>query len=347
MGSETYRAVQVSATGQFELVERDVTPPPPGGVRIRVEACGVCHSDLITILGLSDGITYPRVPGHEVVGKIDAIGEGVEDKAWSVGQRVGVGYFAGPDFQCSACRRGDFVNCFHQMVTGVGTDGGYAEVMLASERALIAVPDGITSSDAAPLLCAGVTVYKALRSSPARSGDLVAIRGVGGLGHLAIQFARAMGMRVAAIGRGAQKHDVALDLGAHFYLDTQKVDAVEALLALGGASVILTTAPSNKAAGQLARGLAPRGTLVVLGVGGDGPVQLSAADLVFGSRSITGSLTGTTIETEDTLAFSLQQGVRPIVEVVPLEQAPEAYSRMMRGEARFRMVLATDLFQPR
>jgi len=339
MSSETYRAVQVSATGQFELVERDITPPPPGSVRIRVEACGVCHSDLITVLGLLDDITYPRVPGHEVIGKIDALGEGVEGTAWTLGQRVGVGYFAGPDFQCNACRRGDFVNCLHQKVTGVGIDGGYAEVMIASERALVAVPDGIASPEAAPLVCAGVTVYTALRSSPARSGDLVAIQGVGGLGHLATQFARAMGMRVAAIGRGAEKQDVALRLGAHFYLDTQKVDAAEALQALGGANLILATAPSNKAAGQLAGGLAPRGTLVVLGVGGDGPLQLSAANLVFGSRSISGSLTGTTIETEDTLAFSLQQGVRPIVEVVPLDQAPEAYARVMRGEARFRMVL--------
>jgi alcohol dehydrogenase, propanol-preferring len=339
MSSETYRAVQVSATGQFELVERDVTLPPPGEVRIRVEACGVCHSDVITVLGLSSDITYPRVPGHEVIGRIDAVGEGVDAKAWAMGQRVGVGYWGGPDFQCAPCRRGDFVNCLHQKVTGVGTDGGYAEVMLASERALIAVPDGLPPREAAPLVCAGVTVYTALRSSPARAGDLVAIQGIGGLGHLAIQFARAMGMRVAAIGRGAGKRDVALQLGAHMYLDTQNVDAAEALQALGGARVILTTAPSNKAAGQLVAGLAPRGTLVVLGVGGDGPMQLSAANLVFGSRSITGSLTGTTIETEDTLAFGLQQGVRPIVETMPLEQAPEAYSRMMRGEARFRMVL--------
>ena len=339
MSSETYRAVQVGATGQFELVERDVTPPPPGNVRIRVEACGVCHSDLITVLGLLSDIAYPRVPGHEVIGRIDALGEGVDDSAWAVGQRVGVGYSAGPDFQCALCRRGDFVNCLHQKITGVGTDGGYAEAMIASERALVAVPDGIAPPQAAPLVCAGVTVYKALRSSPARSGDLVAIQGVGGLGHLAIQFAHAMGMRVVAIGRGAAKREVALELGAEVYLDTQSVDAAEALQALGGASVILTTAPSNKAAGKLAEGLAPRGTLVVLGVGGDGPMQLSAADLVFGSRSITGSLTGTTIETEDTLAFSLQQGVLPIVEVVPLEEAPEAYSRMMRGEARFRMVL--------
>jgi propanol-preferring alcohol dehydrogenase len=344
MTTETYRAVQVSALGQFDLVERDVTPPPPGKVRIRVEACGVCHSDVITVLGLFPDIAYPRIPGHEVVGKIDALGDGVS--GWSIGQRVGVGYLGGPDFHCALCRRGDFVNCLNQGVTGVASDGGYSEVMFASESGLVAIPQELAPQDAAPLVCAGVTTYSALRNSSARSGDLVAIQGIGGLGHLGIQFARSMGMQVAAIGRGPDKKELALRLGAHTYLDTQEADAVAALQALGGAKVILATAPSNKAAGQLAGGLAPRGMLVVLGVGGDGPMQISPAALVFGSRSIAGTLTGTTIETEDTLSFSVLHGVRPMIETVPLEQAAEAYARMMRGDARFRMVLVTENVAP-
>jgi len=339
MTAEMYRAVQVSALGQFELVERDVRPPPAGNVRIRVEACGICHSDVITVLGLFPNISYPRVPGHEVIGKIDALGDGVS--SWNIGQRVGVGYLSGPDFQCVPCRRGDFVNCLNQAVTGVGSDGGYAEVMFASEHGLVAIPDELASRDAAPLVCAGVTTFNALRNSSARSGDLIAVQGIGGLGHLGIQFARSMGMRVAAIGRGPEKKDVALRLGAHTYIDTQQTDAAAALQALGGASVILATASSNKAAGQLVGGLAPRGTLVIAGVGGDGPVQISPGELVFSSRSITGALTGTTIDTEDTLSFSVLNDVRPIVEAVPLEDAAEAYGRMMRGEARFRMVLVT------
>jgi propanol-preferring alcohol dehydrogenase len=211
MTTETYRAVQVTALGQFEPVERNVTPPPPGEVRIRVEACGVCHSDVITVLGLFPHITYPRVPGHEVVGKIDALGDGVS--AWSIGERVGVGFLGGPDFDCVSCRRGDFVNCLHQEVTGVTTDGGYSEVMFASASGLVAIPDELAPQDAAPLVCAGVTTYNALRNSPARSGDLVAIQGIGGLGHLGIQFARAMGMRVAVIERGGDKKELALRLG--------------------------------------------------------------------------------------------------------------------------------------
>jgi D-arabinose 1-dehydrogenase-like Zn-dependent alcohol dehydrogenase len=338
MSTETYRAVQVSALGQFELVERDVLPPPPGYVRIRVEACGVCHSDVITILGLFP-IAYPRVPGHEVVGKIDALGAGVS--AWRVGQRVGVGYLGGPDFECDPCRRGDFVNCLHQPVTGVTTDGGYAEVMLASERGLVAIPDELTSLDAAPLVCAGVTAYNALRNSDARSGDLVAIEGIGGVGHLALQFARSMGMRVAAIGRGSDKRGIAFELGAHEYVDAQDVDPGAALQAMGGAKVVLATAPSNKAAARLTAGLGIRGTLVIVGVGGDGPMPVSPNDVVFGSRSVVGALTGTTLETEETLSFSVQQGIRPMVEVMPLERADEAYARMMRGDARFRIVLAT------
>jgi propanol-preferring alcohol dehydrogenase len=340
MSSTTYRAMQVGALGQFEPVERVVRPPLPGQVRIRVEACGVCPFDVVTVLGLFPHIAYPRVPGHEAIGRIDALGSGV--RGWSLGQRVGVGYFGGPDFHCAPCRRGDFVNCSHQGVTGVATDGGYAEVMYASEFGLVAIPDELRSQDAAPLLCAGVATYNALRKSDARAGDFVAVQGIGGLGHLGIQFARAMGMRVAAIGRGADKKSLALELGAHSYIDTQVSDAAAELRALGGAKVILATAATNRAAGPLVGGLAERGDLVVLGVSGDGPMQISPAELVFGSRSVTGALTGTTSETEDGLAFSVLQDVRPMVETLPLERAAEAYSRMIRGEARFRMVLVNE-----
>jgi propanol-preferring alcohol dehydrogenase len=338
MPTETYRAVQVSALGQFQMVRRGITSPPPGKVRIRVEACGVCRSDAVTVLGLRPDISYPHVPGHEVVGKIDALGDGVS--GWLVGQRVGVGYLGGPDFRCVHCRRGDFANCVQQDVTGITTDGGYAEVMFARESGLVAVPDEISPQDAAPLVCAGVTTYNALRSF-ARPGDLVAVQGIGGVGHLAIQFARAMALRVVAIGRSAAKEQLALALGAHTYIDTQAIDPAAALRARGGAAVILATAPSNRATERLVGGLAPRGTLVILGVGGDGPMLISPGDLVSGARAIVGTLTGTTIETADALAFSVGHDVRPMVETIPLELAADAYSRMIQGAARFRMVLVT------
>jgi D-arabinose 1-dehydrogenase-like Zn-dependent alcohol dehydrogenase len=339
MNKETHRAMQVTEPGRFELVERAITQPPAGKVRIRIEACGVCHSDILTVEGVFPGISYPRVPGHEAIGKIDALGEGVS--GWTVGQRVGVGYLAGPCFHCEQCLRGDFVNCENQGVTGVGSDGGYAEVMIAGERGLVAVPDALTSADAAPLLCAGVTTCNALRNSPARPGDLVAIQGIGGLGHLGIQFARGMGFRVVAIGRGADKAPLAAHLGASRYIDAATEDPAAVLQKMGGAKVILATAASNKAMGPLVGGLKPRGRLIVVGVGADGPIELSPTALVFGSRSIEGALTGSTIDTADTLAFSVLENIRPMIETVPLENAPDAYARMMRGEARFRIVLVT------
>lgn len=341
MNNETYRAVQVTEPGKFELVQRTVAEPSAGKVRIRVEACGVCHSDVITMQGVFPGISYPRVPGHEVVGKIDALGEGVSEEHWKIGQRVGVGYLGGPCHRCQYCRRGDFVNCEKQGVTGVHSDGGYAEVMFANEHGLVAIPGELASADAAPLLCAGVTTSNALRNSPARPGDLVAIQGIGGLGHLGVQYARGMGFRVAAIGRGPDKGSMVAALGAHHYIDSLVEDPAAALQKLGGAKVILATAASNKTMGALAGGLKPRGRLIVVGVGGDGPLEVSAIPLVFGSRSIEGALTGSAIDTEDTLSFSVLENIRPKIETVALEHAAEAYARMMRGEAHFRIVLLT------
>jgi len=328
--------MQASAVGKLELVTRPLTEPPPGSVRIRVEACGVCHSDILTIEGVGPGLTFPRVPGHEVVGRIDAIGDAVD--RWRPGQRVGVGFLGGYCGHCEPCRRGDFVNCQNQAVSGLHTDGGYAEVMVANERGLAAVPDGLAPADAAPLLCAGVTTFNALRNAPARPGDLVAVHGIGGLGHLGVQFARHMGFRVAAIARGADKAPLAAQLGAHHYIDSGAEDPAAALQTLGGASVILTTVPSGKAMSPLIGGLKAKGRMVVVGVGTD-PIEADTAQLTFGTRGLQGSLTGSPIDEEDTLAFSVLQNIRPMIETMKLEQAAEAYGRMMRGDARFRMVL--------
>jgi alcohol dehydrogenase, propanol-preferring len=336
---DTYKAVEVTAPGIFRVAEKPLRRPGVGQVRIRVEACGVCHTDVATVQGLLPGIIYPRVPGHEVIGKIDAVGDGVA--GWHIDQRVGVSYLAGPCFRCRPCRRGDFVNCENQGVTGFSSDGGYAEVMIASEHGLAAIPDELASAEAAPLLCAGVTTYNALRNSPALPGDLVAIQGVGGLGHLGIQFARGMGFRVAAVGRGKDKRSLAERLGANHYIDSQIEDAAAALEAMGGAKVILATAANNKSMGPLVGGLTPRGRMVVVGVGFDGSLEVSPAKLIFGSRSIEGARTGSTIDVEDTLSFSVLKNVRPMIETVPLVKAADAYARMMRGEARFRMVLTT------
>jgi propanol-preferring alcohol dehydrogenase len=338
MKAGSYRAVQVSAPRKFELVERAVVPPPSGKVRIRVEACGVCHSDVLTVEGLFPNIVYPRVPGHEAVGKIDALGEGVE--GWRVGQRVAVGYLGGPCFRCTPCRRGDFVSCLNQGISGVSHDGGYAEVMIANEHALAAVPDELSATEAAPLICAGITTYNALRNSPARPGDLVAIQGVGGLGHLGVQFARAMGFRVVAIERSTDRTDLARQLGAHHYINSEAEDPAAALQALGGATLILATAPSGKAMSPLIGGLIPRGRMVAVGVGVDS-IDVDSAALVLSSRSVEGSLTGKAIDGEDTLAFSVLGKIRPLIETMPLEQAADAYARMMEGKARFRMVLVT------
>jgi propanol-preferring alcohol dehydrogenase len=337
--STTYRAIQAIAPGKLLAVELAVAEPPPGYVRIRIEACGVCHSDAATVEGGFPGLTYPRVPGHEAVGKIDALGSGVEP--WRVGQRIGVGFLGGHCGICSRCRRGDFVNCERQPASGVHADGGYAEVMIAKANALVAIPDELSPVEAAPLLCAGLTTFNALRKSKARAPDLVAIQGVGGLGHLGIQYAKHMGFKVAAIARGAEKRDLALKLGAHHYVDSSTQDPSAELQRLGGARVILATAANNKSMSELIGGLAPRGEMIVAGAGGGEPMGINARFLVFGERSIVGTLTGHSIEGEDTLAFSALQGIRAMIETFPLAKAQEAYRRMMNNEARFRVVLVT------
>jgi D-arabinose 1-dehydrogenase-like Zn-dependent alcohol dehydrogenase len=324
--AKTYKAVEVSAPGVLRVVERAIPAPGPGQVRIRVEACGICHTDSATVTGTYPGLKLPRVPGHEVVGRIEALGGGVS--RWKIGQRVGVGLIAGEDGVCEPCRR------------GVTVDGGYAEVMIAEARGIASVPDELSSAEAAPLLCAGITTYNALRNAGLRGGDLVGVQGIGGLGHLGVQFARHMGFRTVAIGRGSDKEKLAKQLGAHVYIDTALEDAAAVLQRMGGARAILATAPSGDGMGPLVSGLAAHGKLIVVGVPSD-PIQLSAFPLVFGGRSIYGSLTGTPIDNEDTLAFSVLENIRPMIETVPLEQAADAYARMMQGKARFRMVLLT------
>jgi propanol-preferring alcohol dehydrogenase len=336
--AETYKAVEVSAPGTLRVVERQVSEPGPGQVRIRVEACGVCHTDAATVTGNYPGLTLPRVPGHEVVGRIDALGTGIT--RWKIGQRVGVGFFGGEDGVCEPCRRGDTVNCQNPVLPGITVDGGYAEVIIAEARGVAAIPDELTSVEAAPLLCAGLTTYNALRNAGLRGGDLVAVQGVGGLGHLGIQFARRMGFRTVAIGRGGDKEDMAKELGAHLYIDSAVEDASALLRRMGGARAILATAPSGGSMGPLVSGLAARGKLIVVAVPTD-EIRLSAFPLVFGGRSIYGTLTGTAIDNEDTLAFSVLENIRPMIETAPLAQAAEAYARMMEGKARFRMVLIT------
>ncbi len=335
----TYTAVEVSEPGTLQVVQRPLPTPAAGQVRIRVEACGVCHTDAATVTGTYPGLTLPRVPGHEVVGRIDALGSGVS--RWTIGQRVGVGFFGGEDGVCEPCRRGDFVNCRNPVIPGITVDGGYAEVMVAESRGLASIPDDLTSAEAAPLLCAGVTTYNALRNAGLRGGDLVAVQGIGGLGHLGIQFARRMGFRTVALGRGREKETLARDLGAHVYIDTAVDDAVAMLQRMGGARAILATGTSGHAMGPLVSGLAARGKFIVVGVPAD-HIQLSASPLVFGGRSIYGALSGTAIDNEDTLAFSVLENIRPMIEPVPLEQAAEAYARMMQGKARFRMVLTMN-----
>jgi D-arabinose 1-dehydrogenase-like Zn-dependent alcohol dehydrogenase len=333
---DTYKAVEVYEPGKLRIVERKVTDPGAGQVRIRVEACGICHTDAATVMGIYPGLTLPRVPGHEVVGRIEALGSGVS--RWKIGQRVGVGLIAGEDGVCEPCRRGDAVNCQNPVVSGVTADGGYAEVMIAEARGISSVPDELTSAEAAPLLCAGITTYNALRNAGLRGGDLVAIQGIGGLGHLGVQFARHMGFRTVAIGRGRDKEKLAKDLGAHVYIDSAADDAAVALQRMGGARAILATGTSGGAMGTLVSGLAAHGKLIVAGVPED-EIKLNAFPLVFGGRSIYGTLTGTPIDGEDTLAFSVLENIRPMIETFPLDQAADAYARMLQGKARFRVVL--------
>ncbi|OKI44710.1 alcohol dehydrogenase catalytic domain-containing protein [Micromonospora sp. CB01531] len=331
-----YRAVEATADGDFTLVEREFEPPGAGQVRIAVEACGVCHSDVAGIMNMTGSRPsgVPVVPGHEVIGRIDALGDGVS--GWRVGQRVGLGYLGGHCGACAMCQRGDFVYCTDQPVLGDSQQGGYAEYLTARTSGLVAVPDDMPAAELAPLMCAGLTVHHALVSSVARAGDLVAVQGIGGLGHLGIQYARAMGFRVAAIARGRDKEELALQLGAHHYIDSTASD--QALQELGGARVVLATASSGASMSPLIGGLAVRGQLVVVGVAQD-PIEVSTVPLIFGGRAIVGSLTGTPRDNEDNVGFAHAHNIRPMVETVPLEQAGEAYARMMSGDARFRMVL--------
>jgi D-arabinose 1-dehydrogenase-like Zn-dependent alcohol dehydrogenase len=334
--SASYKAVEITRPGVFTTTQRSLLDPPAGQVRIRVEACGVCHSDSGTVEGVLPGLTFPRVPGHEVVGKIDALGQGVS--GWKIGQRVGVGFLGGHCGECQSCRRGDFVNCTKQPVTGAHFDGGYAEVMMAFPSGLVAIPDGLSSVDAAPLLCAGITTFNALRRSIAKPGELVAILGIGGLGHLGVQFASHMGFKVVAVARGAEKEQLAKKLGAHHYIDSSAGDPAAALKALGGAMVILATASDSKAMSKIMGGLAPRGRMIVVGAGME-PLQVSPFQLLFSSVGVEGALTGSPIDNEDTLAFSLLKGIKPMIETFPLEKAEEGYQKMMSNKARFRVVL--------
>jgi len=331
------KVAQISKPGgDFEIVERDIPEPDAGQVRIKVQACGVCHSDVLTKEGLWPGIQYPRIPGHEVVGIIDEVGSGVS--TWKMGQRVGVGWHGGQDGTCRECRRGDFRNCRNLKISGISFDGGYQQYMVAPIEALVAVPDGLSDTEAAPLLCAGITTYNALRHSGALPGDLVAVQGVGGLGHLGIQFAQKFGYKVAGIGRGSENAPLAKKLGANVYIDSVATNAAEELQKMGGARAILATAPSSKAMSELIDGLGPNGTLMVIGAAFD-PIEVTPVQLITGSRAIQGWSSGTAADSEDTLNFAELTGVRPMIETYPLERAGEAYARMMSGKAQFRVVL--------
>lgn len=329
------RAVQVSRPGgPFELVERDIPEPGPGSVRIKVQACGICHSDSLVKEGHWPGIQYPRVPGHEVAGVIDAVGAGLAE--WETSQRVGVGWYGGHCGYCESCRRGDFITCRQGKICGMSYDGGYADYMIAPAQARI--PDELPAADAGPLLCAGITTYNALRKSGARAGDLVAVLGVGGLGHLGLQYAAKMGFNTVAIARGKDKEQLARQLGARHYVDTTSQNPAEELTKLGGARVILATATNAKAMSAVVAGLGIDGKLIVIGAAPE-PLEVPALLLLGGRRTITGWPSGAAIDSEDTMNFSVQAGVRSMNEVYPLERAADAYDRMMSGKARFRVVL--------
>jgi D-arabinose 1-dehydrogenase-like Zn-dependent alcohol dehydrogenase len=333
----TMKVAQVAKPGEgFQIVEREIPQPGPGEVRIKVQACGVCHSDVLTVDGLFPGIKYPRVPGHEVAGIVDAVGAGVT--AWKKGQRVGVGWHGGHDNTCRECRRGDFRNCQNGKITGISYDGGYQQYMVAPVEALASIPESLKDVDAAPLLCAGITTYNALRHSGALPGDLVAVQGIGGLGHLGIQFANKFGYKVAAVGRGPENAALAKKLGASVYIDSKATNAAEELQKLGGAKVILATAPNSKAMSELINGLGPNGKLIVIGATFD-PIEVTPLQLIGGSKSIEGWAAGTPADSEDTLLFAELSGVRPMIETYPLEKAAEAYARMLSGKAEFRVVL--------
>jgi D-arabinose 1-dehydrogenase-like Zn-dependent alcohol dehydrogenase len=337
VAAATMKAAQVPAPGAaFGIVEREIPNPGFREVRIKVQACGVCHSDAFTKEGYWPGIQYPRIPGHEVAGIIDDVGDGISE--WKKGQRVGVGWHGGHDGTCRECRRGDFRNCRNLQIPGISYDGGYQEYMVAPTSALVAIPDALGDVDAAPLLCAGITTYNALRHSGALPGDLVAVLGIGGLGHLGIQFANKFGYRVAAIGRGSENAASAKELGASAYIDSQSTNPAQALQKLGGAKAILATAPSSQAMSALIDGLAPNGKLMVVGAAFE-PIEATPVQLISGSRTIQGWASGTPSDSEDTLRFAELTGVRAMIETYPLEKAEEAYARMMSGKAQFRVVL--------
>ena len=335
---DTMRAVQVSKPGgEFELVAREVPRPGPGEALVRVHACGVCHSDLFAKEGGYPGVSHPLVPGHEIAGEIAALGDGV--KGWEIGQHVGVGWFGGNCGYCEWCRRGSLIDCENMEIPGVTVDGGYADYVVVRATGLASMPDELSAEEAAPLLCAGITTFNALRRSSARGGDRVAVLGVGGLGHLAVQFAVKLGFETIAVARGAEKEPLARKLGAHHYIDSTAGDPAQALLALGGADLILSTVTSSDAMAALFGGLRPNGTLLVVGASME-PIAVPAAMLIGGSKTITGHASGTARDSEDTLNFSVLSGVRPMIETMPLESAAQAYEKMMSGDARFRMVLS-------
>jgi D-arabinose 1-dehydrogenase-like Zn-dependent alcohol dehydrogenase len=322
--------------GDWELAERDIPDPGPGQVRMKVEACGICHSDMMVKEGWWPGLQYPRVPGHEVAGRIDALGDRVT--GWQTGQRVGVGWHGGHCFECEHCRRGDFAMCVKRKVTGIDFDGGYAEYMIAPQEALAAVPEELPSVEAGPFMCAGVTVFNALRNSGAGAGDVVAIHGIGGLGHLGVQYARQMGFETVALGRGKDKEALAKKLGAHHYIDSGAADTTAELQKLGGARVILATAPNAKAISALVDGLSVDGKLLVPAAPSD-PLVVNVLPLIMGRRSIAGWYSGTARDSQDTLEFSALTGVHPMIEKYPLSRVTEAYEQMQSGKVRFRVVL--------
>jgi D-arabinose 1-dehydrogenase-like Zn-dependent alcohol dehydrogenase len=331
------KVVEVRQAGApLELVERDVPEPGEGHVLIKIQACGICHSDVLTKEGAWPGLEFPRVPGHEIAGVIDSVGPGVE--GWAAGQRVGVGWHGGHCGKCEHCRQGDFVLCKYALVPGISYDGGYAEYMVAPVEALARIPDDLSDFDAAPLLCAGITTFNALRNSGARAGDVAAILGIGGLGHLGVQFARKMGFRTVAIARGQDKAPLAKQLGAHHYIDSQTENVAEVLQSLGGAKVILATVTSGKAMSAVLGGLGLNGKLVMVGISEE-PVEVPITQFIMGRNSVQGWPSGTSADSQDTLSFSALTGVKPMIEVYPLTRAAEAYDRMMSGAARFRVVL--------
>jgi D-arabinose 1-dehydrogenase-like Zn-dependent alcohol dehydrogenase len=324
------------AGGGLDLVEESMQEPALGFVRIRVQACGICHSDAMTKEGSLPGIVYPRAPGHEIAGVIDAVGEGAEP--WKIGDRVGVGWYGGNCGKCASCRRGDFITCVNLLIPGISYDGGYAEYVVVPSAALARIPDELTPEEAAPLMCAGVTTFNALRNSGAHPGDLVAVQGIGGLGHLGVQFAAKFGFETVAIGRGTDKKELAFKLGAHAYIDSKSHDAAKELAGLGGASVILATAPDGRAMGSLIDGLGTGGKLVIVGASAE-PFAVSSFQLIPARKSIMGWPSGTSRDSEDALKFAAANDVRAMIEVFPLERAADGYEHMISGKVRFRSVL--------